>query len=54
VPSALIGGLGAIAVTALWMWWFPDLKRIASLAHEVSPSRPDGAAETRELAGEIE
>jgi hypothetical protein len=54
VPSALIGGIGAIAVTALWMWWFPDLKRIASLSHEVVSSRPDKAAKSRELAGEIE
>ena len=34
VPSALIGGIGAIAVTGLWMWWFPDLKRIGSLEPE--------------------
>jgi len=34
VPSALIGGLGAIAVTGLWMWWFPDLKKIGSLEPE--------------------
>ena len=34
VPSALIGGIGAIIVTVLWMWWFPELRRIASLAHE--------------------
>ncbi len=37
VPSALIGGLGAIAVTGLWMWWFPDLKKIGSL--EPAPVR---------------
>ncbi len=55
VPSALAGGIGALLVTALWMWWFPDLKRIESLAHEtVVPSRPDDAAEPRQLAGEVE
>ena len=34
VPSALIGGIGAILVTGLWMWWFPDLKRMGSLEPE--------------------
>jgi MFS family permease len=53
VPSALIGGIGAILVTVLWMWWFPELRRIASLAHNVAPpSRPGEAAQTRELASE--
>jgi MFS family permease len=44
-PSALIGGIGAIAVTGLWIWWFPDLKRIGSLEHEpVLLGRGDPAA----------
>ena len=55
VPSALIGGIGAILVTVLWMWWFPELRRIASLAHDVvPPAQPGGAAHTRELASEVE
>ena len=55
VPSALIGGIGAIMVTVLWMWRFPELRRIASLAHEVvPPSRPGEAVQTRELASEVE
>jgi hypothetical protein len=55
VPSALIGGIGAIMVTVLWMWRFPELRRIASLAHDVvPPSRPGEAAQTRELASEVE
>ena len=27
VPAALIGGIGTIIVVALWMRWFPDLRR---------------------------
>jgi hypothetical protein len=53
VPSALIGGLGAIAITGLWMWWFPDLKRIGSLEPEPVILRGDDA-EPREAAGKVE
>jgi hypothetical protein len=28
VPSVLLGGLGTIAVAALWMVLFPELRRI--------------------------
>jgi hypothetical protein len=28
VPSVLIGGLGTIAVAALWMALFPELRRL--------------------------
>jgi MFS family permease len=28
VPSAFIGGLGSLLVAAIWMWLFPDLRRI--------------------------
>jgi MFS family permease len=34
VPSALIGGIGAIVVTVVWMRAFPDLTRIRSLTME--------------------
>lgn len=27
VPSTLIGGIGTLLVVALWMWWFPALRR---------------------------
>jgi MFS family permease len=53
VPSALIGGLGAIAITGLWMWWFPDLKRIGSLEPEPVILRDDGT-ERRKPATEVE
>ena len=54
VPSALIGGIGAIAVTGLWMWWFPDLKRIGSLEHEPVVLEGDDPAEPRQAAGKVE
>jgi hypothetical protein len=31
VPAVLIGGLGTIAVAALWMWLFPELRRVSAL-----------------------
>jgi MFS family permease len=34
VPSALIGGLGAILVMLIWMWAFPELRRVDKLAPE--------------------
>jgi MFS family permease len=38
VPAVLIGGLGAMAVAALWMLLFPDLRRIR--AFEERSTRP--------------
>ena len=26
VPAVILGGIGAIVATALWAWWFPDLR----------------------------
>jgi hypothetical protein len=37
VPSALIGGAGAIVVMLLWMWAFPALRRADKLAGEAVP-----------------
>ena len=34
VPSALIGGGGAIAAMLVWMWAFPQLRRVDKLASE--------------------
>ena len=41
VPSALIGGVGAIAVMLIWMWAFPQLRRVDKLT-------PDAIACARE------
>ena len=32
IPSALIGGVGAIAVMVIWMFAFPQLRRVDKLA----------------------
>jgi MFS family permease len=37
VPSALIGGVGAIAVMLIWMWAFPQLRRVDQLNPESGP-----------------
>lgn len=40
VPSAVIGGLGTIAVMLIWMWAFPQLRRVDKL----TPDEPHGAS----------
>jgi MFS family permease len=37
VPSALIGGAGAIMVMLVWMWAFPQLRRVDRLSPEAPP-----------------
>jgi MFS family permease len=37
VPSALIGGCGAIAVMLIWLWAFPQLRRVDRLTPEAGP-----------------
>jgi hypothetical protein len=39
VPSAMIGGIGAIVVMLIWMCAFPQLRRVDSLAPEVGAPR---------------
>jgi MFS family permease len=36
VPAVIIGGVGAIAATALWAWWFPALRRADKLVEASS------------------
>jgi hypothetical protein len=36
VPSALIGGVGAIAVMLIWMWAFPQLRQVDKLNPEAA------------------
>jgi MFS family permease len=42
VPAVVLGGIGAIVVTVLWAWIFPELRRADSLsrAGSVSPAKP--------------
>ena len=44
VPAVVIGGLGTIAITAIWMFLFPELRRIRSLdeAAEAQAARVAG------------
>jgi MFS family permease len=37
VPSAVIGGLGTIAVMLIWMWAFPQLRQVDKLAPDAWP-----------------
>ncbi|KCB23767.1 MFS transporter [Bordetella hinzii] len=32
VPAVVLGGLGTMAVAGLWMWWFPELRKLKSLS----------------------
>jgi hypothetical protein len=43
VPAVILGGFGAIAVTALWAWWFPELRNTDKA---LAPAAETGAAET--------
>jgi MFS family permease len=38
VPSALIGGFGAIVVMLIWMWTFPQLRRVDKLTPDAGPA----------------
>jgi len=31
VPAVILGGVGTLVVTALWSWWFPELRRAEQL-----------------------
>jgi MFS family permease len=35
-PAVILGGIGTLAVTALWAWWFPALRRADGF-----PATPD-------------
>jgi hypothetical protein len=39
VPSALIGGFGAIMVMLIWLWVFPQLRRVDRLTPEAGAMR---------------
>jgi len=40
VPAVILGGVGAIVVTGLWAWMFPELRKVDRLVF------PDGAPES--------
>jgi len=45
-PAVVLGGLGTIAIVALWAWRFPALRRVDALLQAArvrgSPARPGG------------
>jgi hypothetical protein len=40
VTSALIGGVGAIAVMLIWMWAFPQLRAVDKLGPDAKATPP--------------
>ena len=40
VPAVVLGGLGAIVVTVLWAWMFPELRRADSLLRSAGQKDP--------------
>jgi MFS family permease len=34
VPAVILGGIGTIVVTALWAWWFPELRNADQLVRK--------------------
>ena len=45
VPAALMGGFGAIVVMVIWMWAFPQLRRVDKLAPEALERRARSMAD---------
>ncbi|MEQ8266378.1 MAG: MFS transporter [Parvibaculum sp.] len=39
VPAVVIGGVGTLGVVGLWMWLFPDLRKVDKLS-DVKPKEP--------------
>jgi len=44
VPSALIGGVGVIAIAAIWFGLFPSLRRIERLTGDPVQKAAEGVA----------
>jgi hypothetical protein len=36
IPAVVIGGVGTLAVVAMWMWLFPPLRKVDRLTDAVS------------------
>ena len=35
VPAVILGGVGTLAVVALWAWLFPQLRRVDALERPI-------------------
>jgi hypothetical protein len=31
ISAVVLGGVGTVAVAAIWMWWYPELRKLRSL-----------------------
>jgi MFS family permease len=38
VPAVVLGGIGTLAVTGLWAWWFPALRKADNLTDRINQS----------------
>jgi MFS family permease len=38
VPAVVLGGIGTLAVTGLWAWWFPALRKADNLTDRIDQS----------------
>jgi hypothetical protein len=47
VPAVVLGGIGTLAVIALWAWIFPDLRRLGAL-HTLDSALQEGDREEGE------
>jgi MFS family permease len=43
IPAVVIGGIGTLAVTALWAWWFPALRKFKRLDQPADTTSVDKA-----------
>ena len=53
VPAVVIGGVGTILVTAIWMFLFPELRRIRSL-DEATEAASGQSCRNRDAMNEVE
>jgi len=52
VPAVVAGGVGTIAIVALWAWLFPQLRRVDRIGDMADAGKPgDEASQASEVAG---
>ena len=47
VPAVVLGGVGTLAVIALWAWMFPELRRTGALGAMNTGVEPEGSEEAK-------
>jgi len=48
VPAVVLGGVGAVLITVLWAWFFPELRRADSLTRGGGPVSGDASSQRPE------